>query len=286
MNDDDPVGAPRHRVLVQGLDPAPFLRRFTLQCRTPHEILDLVAARFSADRKARWGVLAVDEAGGPADDRESRIVAVQDLPPLHRHAEEVLLRPWGCFASDAEALADLAPVRPGYLRFEEPDQVFCQANVSAPELRAALEAVLAVGDGPLRLVLEHAQDAETGARGRLFYADHATPDQAREFLSRNGIWTLGDGFIGLGLVSLEPFHEVFVDAHGELLIWWGSDHLADLDRYLRILAVPRHEEGDLGFVSALPHFHAPHEMTGRVETRITQLIRGYGFYEHVEDDDE
>ena len=62
MNDEN-EGLPRYRVLVQGLAPGPFLRRYTLECRRTHEILDLVAARLTAERIARWGILAVDETG-------------------------------------------------------------------------------------------------------------------------------------------------------------------------------------------------------------------------------
>ena len=285
-DEDENEGVPRYRVLVQGLAPGPFLRRYTLECRRTHQILDLVAARLTAENVARWGILAVDESGGWGDPDAPAIVGVEVLDPLQRDPDEVLLRPWGCFGSDTDARDALALARPGYVRWDEPEQVFCQANVSATDLRAALEAMLPLVPGPFRMVLEQTEDVESGLRGRLHYADHFPAGQVREFLSRHGIWALGDGFVGVGIVSLEPFHEVFVDAHGELLIWWGTDHLEDLDRYLRALGLPRHEEGELGFVSGLSHFHVEHEMTGPLDARIAELARTYNFYEHVDEEPE
>ena len=274
-----------YRVLVQGAKPEPFLRRFAVHCRGMHQILDLVAARMTEESVVHWGILAVDEAGplDVAPDAEPSILFDEALEPFHKKRENVLQRPWGCFVSDTEALDTQAYVKPGYLVWEESEQVFCQANVHAPELRGALEAFLGLAVEPLRLVVEYDDTEEGQDRGRLFYSDHQTAQGVLDFLSRHGIWCLGDGFIGMGVAVLEPFREVFVDAHGELLVWWepGSD---DLDRFLDSLGLARHTEDALAFVSAHPHFHLAHELTGSLKGRIGELQDEWGFYEYQEDD--
>ena len=51
------------RVLVQGIDPKPFLRRFTIEVKGFFNILDLIAEEMTRLGVIQWGILSVTEVG-------------------------------------------------------------------------------------------------------------------------------------------------------------------------------------------------------------------------------
>lgn len=276
------------KVYVQGLDPQPFLRELILEIYGFDDILDLVAHRMTEQKVQQWGILSVLETDLRPESDDGIPEVVQDIKqtPLFKDPSQVLLRPWGSFADKLDDRLQLGRIRPGYIRWDDKDLIYCHANIQAPFLRQTLEKIQKVADAPWRLVFEYDMGEGEKQPAKLFYADDLSDEDVKAFLSRNGIWCIGDGFIGLGVVSLEPFREVFIDAHGELLIWWDVKQAESLNKYLNLLGLTHYKQRDLGFISTFPHVHVEHELTGPIEKRFIELESEWKFYEFVEDPSE